>query len=304
MIPLSAIRDSPFHWDREITEESINDLADNIELLGQLAPIIVRPVGRANRMHELLAGKRRTLALKKLGHKEIEAKVIKCDDTDAELISLSENLKAEKPNSREWKKGIKRMVELLESKYTHEIEKAENAKSSKSKGKGDFSGPGPEKSMGRPQSPKTKAVKEAAKTVGVNPRTVEKAIKRDENLVSSAAVALERKKITTAQADKLAGMSAGKQKTQLPIMMKETREKTQERLSRESATTDNKKTEVAERMMDNLIRGSRELHGKAQDAVDFMDGENLNYRKILKMDTAAIRQCSQSLEELASFLES
>lgn len=304
-IPLSAIRESEYHWKRKVTDADIDELADNMELIGQLHPIIVRPVGKAGRMYELLAGERRLRALVKIGEKTAECRVVKCDDADAEIISLSENLKTKKPTTQEWERGVVRLVKLLEGQYADEMAKMDQVKPDEDDP--EFRGPGPQKSKpkrGRPSTPKSKAVNEAAKRTGSVASTVYKAVKRDENLISAAQLALERGKITKQQANKLTDMNAKKQASELTKMMKETRKATQDRLAREAAISDDEKTKVAKRMVGGLITVCEEAYTRADEALEYMSDESLDYDQILKLEVSQIRHCAQRLEELASFLES
>ena len=68
----------------------VDDLVESIRKDGQLIPIVVRP---QNGKYALISGFRRIGALKKLGRKKVQAKVLfGVSDTEARRISLLENL--------------------------------------------------------------------------------------------------------------------------------------------------------------------------------------------------------------------
>ncbi len=303
-LPVSAIRESPQHWKRKVNEADIDDLADNIEIAGHINPITVRPVGKSKRMHELIAGSHRLRALIKMGKKTVDCRVIKCDDEDAKIISFSENLKIYRPDSVEWSRGVAALTAALEQKYADELSKL-----SKLKPEPEFPGPGPGNSepkkakRGRPETVKTKAIKKVAHVTGTNTRTVEKALSRHENLIASAQLALEREKITIAQADKLAKMSASKQKHELALMMKETREETNTRLVKETANTDGKQVKAAKKMIASVAKNAEALYDKAASVLDYMDDLEFETQEMGEEEIKTIQKCSGMLQALTDFLE-
>jgi len=88
-IPLDKI-DRPAEGTRlEIAPEEIAELAQSIEEVGLLQPILV--TGRDARF-EIIAGERRYLAHEKLGRKKIEAKVVEANDAEVAIDRATENL--------------------------------------------------------------------------------------------------------------------------------------------------------------------------------------------------------------------
>jgi len=152
-IQTSMIRISKHNWELPVTEEDIGDLAKNIEEVGNLHPIIVRPIGKAGTRYEVLAGRRRYMAQKALGRDKIEVRVVKCDDIRAEIISYSENLKVRKPDSRAWSAGVKRLVDLFE-KESEKVTKKQDKPKQKQKDKSTFGTPRPKSPLGRPKAQK------------------------------------------------------------------------------------------------------------------------------------------------------
>jgi ParB family chromosome partitioning protein len=92
IIPLSKIR-RPDVLDRiGISEEALNELADNIKEHGLLQSPLVRQAGEE---YEIIFGDRRILAVTKLGWTEAECKIVSMDDTETAEVRASENLARE-----------------------------------------------------------------------------------------------------------------------------------------------------------------------------------------------------------------
>jgi ParB/RepB/Spo0J family partition protein len=188
-IQVEFIRISKLNWDRKKSPEGIERLAGSIEKVGQLNPIIVRPIGTSGRLVELIAGRRRYEALKHLGEKMAEVLEIRCDDETAEFISLDENLQIEKPNTAEWRKGLKRAHELLTVRIQREIDKSweeydekPGGKSSKTKKKteGRFRGAAPRNPLGgRPKEAAKEAREQLAKSYNVSETKVRRDLKHE-----------------------------------------------------------------------------------------------------------------------------
>jgi ParB/RepB/Spo0J family partition protein len=307
-IKLSCIRISKQHWDRAITEEDVEDLAENISLIGQLHQIVVRPIGKAGRMYELISGERRLRALKANGAKTARCVVLKCDDWTATVLSLSENLKTKAPSSKEWQQGLKRLKDLLAEKYAKEAEKEERrqadlekAQSKRKTATEQFLGATTKKSRGRPKDPQRQATKEAAKIAGVSESAARRAIKREEDLVPTAIRALQQGRISSDQADRLSAMPVAEQREQLPIMIKESQKDTRERLTRQRAASRGD-TAVAERMLVQICEGTAALRERIDELMAFMDGKELDYDELVK-HVDALREGDNALADMIRFLE-
>lgn len=311
-IQLSCIRISKHHWDRAITDEDVEDLAENISLIGQLHQIVVRPIGKAGRMYELISGERRYRALRANGAKTARCCVIKCDDWTATVLSLSENLKTKTPSSKEWQQGLKKLKDLLAEKYAKEQQKEErrkvdlekaNAKKAKSKKSPtqQFLGATTKKSRGRPKDPQRQATKEAAKIAGVSESAARRAIKREEDLIPTAIRALQQGRISADQADRLAAMDVAVQREQLPIMIQETQKATRERLTRQRAASQGD-TAVAGRMLAQICSTTTTMRERVDELMAFMDGKELDYDE-LASSIEPLREGNNSLVDLIRFLE-
>ena len=316
-VPISALRISKLNWERELTKEDIADLAANIEEFGNLHPVVVRSVGKAGRMFEVLAGRRRLGALQLLGHTKVDVRVVKCDDIRAEIISYSENLKIKKPGTRAWAAGLARLVELYEklhkvgtpkrTAHARKVNKSddiddENAETGKPKDSadlGDFapdsgqnSGKSPKshgfpmkpkRTLGRPKKPKTQAIKKVAKQAGVSEQSVRDALKRHGDLIASATRALDLKKITQAQADMLAKMPIKKQQMELRNMVIETRKESRDRLTVENTRKAEDKEDIISDMLASIFLDCKDLKGKLNTAIKTVEGLELNTRKLTKI---------------------
>lgn len=77
-------------------EESIDELAQSINVYGIIQPLSVRKIGEE--VYELVAGERRLRAAKKIGLLKVPAVIIDISDKDSAVISLLENLQRENLN--------------------------------------------------------------------------------------------------------------------------------------------------------------------------------------------------------------
>jgi len=73
----------------DISEDGIQELADSIKMIGQLQPILLRPVGDR---FEIVFGHRRFLACRSLGKKKIDAAWMELDDVQVALMRATENV--------------------------------------------------------------------------------------------------------------------------------------------------------------------------------------------------------------------
>ncbi|MEM0097582.1 MAG: ParB/RepB/Spo0J family partition protein [Conexivisphaerales archaeon] len=80
---------------------NLEELADSINSLGLIEPLIVRERQYGERMYQLLAGHRRFRACKMLGMKKVKAIVVNVTEKDAYLIAISENVQRKSLNPLE-----------------------------------------------------------------------------------------------------------------------------------------------------------------------------------------------------------
>lgn len=309
-IPLSQIRNDPMLWERAITDEGIEELADNIEDTGmQIHRILVRPLGKSR--YGLLAGRRRFLAFKKLGKREIKCEVAKIKDDDAALaVSLSENLHIHRPESREWKSGMKRLWDLLAGKRESREKEQERQKVRihGSKAEEDFLAPGAKKSapkIGRPKDKKVEVDASVSKMLGASTRTVTRTRKMYEKLSTAALKAYEAGNLTTKQAEQLSSMSKREQIQQLPMMLRETQEQTVNRRREEKDSLiadDNVRSTVANLRL--LKKKADQLQEAAEFFINDAKSKELDWDTILNEVSPDFLFCSDTLKSLQDFLES
>ncbi|HEV2556849.1 MAG TPA: ParB/RepB/Spo0J family partition protein [Bosea sp. (in: a-proteobacteria)] len=144
---------------RPVTEANAQLTAASISELGQLQPIIVRVHPTGNGL-KLIAGGRRCAATALLGRKEILAVLVECNDDEARMIEIDENLAREELNP------LDRAFFLAERKRVYEVLN-------------------PQAAHGKAKKPKTDAgkvaniatfarfSKDAAKATGLSERSVQ-----------------------------------------------------------------------------------------------------------------------------------
>jgi len=88
-IPVEAIKPSPYQPRLTINEAAIEELANSIQSIGLVKPLIVRPVGLGD--YELIGGERRWRAHKLVGIKTVMAYVRSMDDAMAKILALTDN---------------------------------------------------------------------------------------------------------------------------------------------------------------------------------------------------------------------
>lgn len=89
-IPVDQVRDSQIRDRIDLTED-LDKLADSIRENGQQIPILVRIVQGADTAYEIVVGRRRLAAMRRLGESRIKAFVTKMDDREAFVAQGIEN---------------------------------------------------------------------------------------------------------------------------------------------------------------------------------------------------------------------
>jgi ParB/RepB/Spo0J family partition protein len=88
-IPLTLI-DSPSNAVRELDETSVLELSESVKAVGVLQSILVRPKGKQR--YEIVFGNHRFHAAQKAGLREIPCRVAVLSDSEALLLSVTENI--------------------------------------------------------------------------------------------------------------------------------------------------------------------------------------------------------------------
>ena len=93
--PLDMIQPGKYQPRVDMSEESLNELADSIRAQGLVQPIVVRPINGGR--YEIIAGERRWRASKLAGLDLIPALVRDVSDRSAIAMALIENIQRENP---------------------------------------------------------------------------------------------------------------------------------------------------------------------------------------------------------------
>jgi ParB family chromosome partitioning protein len=95
IVPIEAIRPSPFQPRRRFAETELDELAQSIREKGIVQPLLVRPIGDPAADFELVAGERRWRAAQRVGLHEVPVVIRPLGDSDVLEIALVENLQRE-----------------------------------------------------------------------------------------------------------------------------------------------------------------------------------------------------------------
>jgi ParB family transcriptional regulator, chromosome partitioning protein len=100
LVPIEAIRPSPFQPRRHFAEAELDALAQSIREKGIVQPLLVRPVADAANLElgadfELVAGERRWRAAQRVGLHEVPVVIRAFGDSEVIEIALVENLQRE-----------------------------------------------------------------------------------------------------------------------------------------------------------------------------------------------------------------
>jgi len=92
----------------------VTDLKASIESEGLLQPLVVRPV---KGKYEVVVGSRRLAAAKAAGLKTVSALVREMDDSEALLVSLSENIQRQSLDPEEEAEALQTLMRIDDEKY-------------------------------------------------------------------------------------------------------------------------------------------------------------------------------------------
>ncbi len=114
--PLDMLQSGKYQPRVDMSQESLDELADSIKAQGLVQPIIVRPIDDGR--YEIIAGERRWRASKQAGLTEIPAVVRDVSDRSAIAMALIENIQRENLNPMEEANALHRLREEFE--MTHQ----------------------------------------------------------------------------------------------------------------------------------------------------------------------------------------
>lgn len=114
--PLDMIQPGKYQPRVDMSQESLEELADSIRAQGLVQPIVVRPVSGGH--YEIIAGERRWRASKLAGLETIPALIRDVPDRNAIAMALIENIQRENLNPMEEANALHRLRE--EFSMTHQ----------------------------------------------------------------------------------------------------------------------------------------------------------------------------------------
>lgn len=114
--PLDRIRPGKYQPRVDMSQESLDELADSIRVQGLVQPIVVRPTDDGH--YEIIAGERRWRACQLVGMATIPALVRDVPDRNAIAMALIENIQRENLNPMEEANALHRLRE--EFSLTHQ----------------------------------------------------------------------------------------------------------------------------------------------------------------------------------------
>lgn len=107
---LADVKPNPEQPRRHFDEAELQQLADSLRSVGQLAPILVKPHPSERRRYLLVAGERRWRASALAGFTTVAAHILS-DDADLDQIALIENLQRVNLSPVEEAEGIQRLID-------------------------------------------------------------------------------------------------------------------------------------------------------------------------------------------------
>ncbi|MCX4186596.1 ParB/RepB/Spo0J family partition protein [Methylophaga sp. OBS4] len=114
--PLDMIQPGKYQPRVDMSQESLEELADSIRAQGLVQPIVVRPVGEGR--YEIVAGERRWRASRMAGLQSVPVLIKDVSDRNAIAMALIENIQRENLNPMEEANALFRLREEFE--LTHQ----------------------------------------------------------------------------------------------------------------------------------------------------------------------------------------
>ncbi|MGQ0812230.1 MAG: ParB/RepB/Spo0J family partition protein [Nitrospiraceae bacterium] len=107
-LSIASIVPNRFQPRQEFSEPELNELAHSIKQNGLLQPVLVRRKGDG--FFELISGERRLRAAKLVGMEKISAVIRNCNDQEAMILALIENIQRNDLNPMETARAYHRML--------------------------------------------------------------------------------------------------------------------------------------------------------------------------------------------------
>lgn len=126
-LAIEMIAPNPHQPRTDINEESVGELADSIQKVGVLQPIIVRPFGES---YQIIAGERRWRASRVAGLDRVPVRVLTLSEMESLEIALIENLQREDLNPIEEARGYRRLLsehQMTQAELADKVSKSRSA---------------------------------------------------------------------------------------------------------------------------------------------------------------------------------
>ncbi|MBF1037038.1 MAG: ParB/RepB/Spo0J family partition protein, partial [Parvimonas sp.] len=136
-VEVKRLKDNPNNKFHKIDGEKWEVFVASIKEYGIMQPIIVRPVGRENRLDtlEIIAGHNRVRAAKEVGLERVPAIISDADDVDASVIIGITNNQRENTTDLEWGWAYRNTYETIKRPSGRKIENGHQTGDQKNKGK-------------------------------------------------------------------------------------------------------------------------------------------------------------------------
>ena len=136
-VEVKRLKDNPNNKFHKIDGEKWEAFVASIKEYGIMQPIIVRPVGRENRLDtlEIIAGHNRVRAAKEIGLDRVPAIISDADDVDASVIVGITNNQRENTTDLEWGWAYRNTYETIKRPSGRKIENGHQFGDQKNKGK-------------------------------------------------------------------------------------------------------------------------------------------------------------------------
>jgi len=92
VVRLDKLHDGPHHPRRRLDIHRLHELAGSVAAHGVLQAPVVRPMAGQSGHYEIIVGSRRIAACRRLGHRNIEVRIIDATDVDTLILALVDDL--------------------------------------------------------------------------------------------------------------------------------------------------------------------------------------------------------------------
>ena len=126
-VAVDQITPNPKQPRTDMDEEGIAELADSVQKVGVLQPVIVRPYGDG---YQIIAGERRWRAARLAGLERVPVRVLNISEAESLELALIENLQREDLNPIEEARGYRRLLtehQMTQAELADKVSKSRSA---------------------------------------------------------------------------------------------------------------------------------------------------------------------------------